>query len=215
MFKVVKTVLKLVCGILIVYALYSMGMRFDFIREAIAKWFSTQSKIACEMLENEQIAELAVRKMKWKVVTSKDSMHEALLVSTIYTLKFGFDLSELDKSKLVVDNDNGVVIIPLPPIKLLSVDHFGDREIIYGKKTLARRIFSPAYDPGAVDSDEERELIKDLETNRLVNAVELASDFENALQPFWAKVGTFKLKVRPPDKDVDISEIFNAYHKSK
>lgn len=215
MFRMIKTVLKLACGIIVVYGLYSMGMRFEFIREAIAKWFSTQSKIACELLANEQIAELAVRKMKWKVVTSRESMHESLLVSTVYTLKFGFDLAELNKSKIVVDDENGIVTIPLPPVKLLSVDHFGDRKIVHGKKTLARRIFSDAYDSGASDVDEERELINDLETNRLVDAVELASDFENALQPFWEKVGTFKLKVLPPDKNVDVSEIFELYHKNK
>lgn len=206
---------RLVVVVLFAYVISSFGMKFAFFREMCARLFSTQSKIVCELLENKQIAELAVRKIKWKVTTVKESLGESLVANTIYTLKFGFVLSEIDHGRIKVDDEKKEVVVPLPPIKLLSVDHFGDRTNVVAKKTVWFRTIGPAYDSGAHDADEEIELKKDIEERNLVNPCELAKDFENALQPLWEAVGTYKLKVEPQEKTVDIVKMFEAYHKEK
>lgn len=201
--------------LLVVYAASSFGMKFATFREMFARLFSTQSKIVCELLENKQIAELAVRKIKWRVTTTKESFTESLVVNTVYTLKFGFVLSEIDQRSIEVDDEKKIVVIPLPPVKLLSVDHFGDRKIVVAKKTAVGRIIGDAYDSGAADSDEEIGLKKDIEERNLINPYELANDFENALQPLWAAVGTYKLKVKTLEEKVDIAKMFEIYHKEK
>ena len=83
------------------------------------------------------------------------------------------------------------------------------------KKTAIARITGNAYDSGANDADEEIELKKDIEERNLVNPCELATDFESALQPLWEAVGTYKLRVKPPEEKVDINKMLEAYHKEK
>jgi hypothetical protein len=96
------------CGIflLALYAGAMLLMKLDCVNLWLAQIFSTQSEIASELLENKQVAELATRKIKWKVLTVKESMHESLVMETVYTLKFGFDLSEITSQDIAVDDVN-------------------------------------------------------------------------------------------------------------
>ena len=199
----------------LLYAATAFAMRFELMRQIFAQMFSTQAKIACELLENKQIAELATRKIKWKVTTTKDSLHESLVRATVYTLKFGYNLSEITKDAIKVDDERHVVTIPLPEIRLLSVDTFGDATNIVSKKNFYARIFGPAHDKGSTDEAEGDKLVDELSRYKLIEAREFAEDFKNALNPIWSTIGTYALEVTLPKEEPDVKKMFKEYLKDK
>lgn len=206
------------CGIflLALYAGAMLLMKLDCVNLWLAQIFSTQSEIACELLENKQVAELATRKIKWKVLTIKESMHESLVMETVYTLKFGFDLSEITSQDIAVDDVNQRITIILPPVRLLSIDTFGDRKTLVSKKTAFARLASAsAHDSGIDEAAEARQLMEELKTQHLLNATELADDFSTALMPLWNLLGTYTLIVAPPSSEIDIEALFKDYRQKK
>ena len=207
--------LQLCICLLAVGAAAQLALRLECVRRWRDEFFLTQQKWATELLENQQIAELATRKMKWKVLTVRESMHESLVVETIYTLKFGFDLTELAPDAIQVDHASQTVTIHLPPIRLLSVDTFGDRKQLVGKKTLLARVMKPAYDEGVDEAAEAQQLMHDLREQHLIDATQLAADFQAALAPIWGSRATFALKVVPHAEEVDVEALFTDYQKRK
>lgn len=206
------------CGIflLALYAGAMLLMKLDCVNLWLAQIFSTQSEIASELLENKQVAELATRKIKWKVLTVKESMHESLVMETVYTLKFGFDLSEITSQDIAVDDVNQRITIILPPVRLLSIDTFGDRKTLVSKKTAFARLTSAsAHDLGIDEAAEARQLMEELKTQHLLNATELADDFSTALMPLWNLLGTYTLIVAPPSSEIDIEALFKDYRQKK
>ncbi len=199
----------------LVYAATTFAKRFDFMRQLFAQIFSTQAKIACELLESKQIAELATRKMKWKVITTKESIHESLVMQTIYTLKFGYDLSDISKNNIEVDDKRHIVTIPLPEIRLLSVDTFGDVTNLVSKKNTYARLFGDAHDPGRDDVAEGKRLVEELSRYKLIDSREFAEDFKNALNLLWSNIGTYTLEVKPTSDEVNVKKIFEKYRKDK
>ncbi|MBQ9694543.1 MAG: DUF4230 domain-containing protein [Kiritimatiellae bacterium] len=201
--------------LLALVAVAQFALKLDCVRQWVEQLFSTQQQRVCELLENQQIAELATRKMKWKILTIKESTHESLVVETIYTLKFGFDLSEIDPSAIVADAATQTVTLPLPQIRLLSVDTFGDRKRLVSKKTFVARVVMPAHDSGIDEAEEGRQLIREITEQRLIDADQLAADFQKALTPIWRSVGSFRLKVLPPPGEVDVEALFQQYQQDK
>ena len=209
------TSLRLGVYALALFAAAQLALRLNSVKRWVDQFFMTQQKVAVSLLENQQIAELATRKMKWKVLTLKESMHESLVIETIYTLKFGFDLTELAPDAIQVDHASQTVTIHLPPIRLLSVDTFGDRKQLVGKKTLLARVMKPAYDEGVDEAAEAQQLMHDLREQHLIDATQLAADFQAALAPIWGSQASFALKVVPHTEEVDVEALFTDYQKRK
>ena len=207
--------LQLCICLLAVGAAAQLALRLECVRRWRDEFFLTQQKWATELLENQQIAELATRKMKWKVLTLKESMHESLVIETIYTLKFGFDLTELAPDAVQVDYASQTVTIHLPPVRLLSVDTFGNRKQLVGKKTLLARVMKPAYDEGVDEAAEAQQLMHDLREQHLIDATQLAADFQAALAPIWGSQASFALKVVPHTEEVDVEALFDDYQRRK
>lgn len=211
-----RVVLRCSIFLLALYAGAMLLMKLDCVNLWLAQIFSTQSEIASELLENKQVAELATRKIKWKVLTVKESMHESLVMETVYTLKFGFDLSEITSQDIAVDDVNQRITIILPPVRLLSIDTFGDRKTLVSKKTAFARLASAsAHDLGIDEAAEARQLMEELKTQHLLNATELADDFSTALMPLWNLLGTYTLIVAPPSSEIDIEALFEDYRQKK
>lgn len=214
--KKLRVILHYGIVLLALYAGATLLMKLDCVKLWLAQLFSTQSKIACELLENKQIAELATRKIKWKVLTVKDSMHESLVMETVYTLKFGFDLSEITSQDIVVDDANRRITITLPSVRLLSIDTFGERKTLVSKKTAFARLASDvAHDPGVDEAAEAHQLMDELKAQHLLDATELANDFSIALSPIWSLLGTYTLTVTPPNSEIDIESLFKDYRQKK
>lgn len=214
--KKLREILHYGIFLLALYAGATLLMKLDCVKLWLAQLFSTQSKIACELLENKQIAELATRKIKWKVLTVKESMHESFVMETVYTLKFGFDLSEITPQDIVVDDVNRRITITLPSVRLLSIDTFGERKTLVSKKTAFARLASDAaHDPGVDEAAEAHQLMAELKAQHLLDAAELANDFSTALSPIWSLLGSYTLTVTPPNSEIDIETLFKDYRQKK
>ena len=120
--KILTSFMGVPLTLLVVAALAAGGL-FAFLawrdREAISFASSVVS-------ENSPIAELATRKIVWKVThvgstTSVDTIRE-----TVYTIKVGYDLAQAEAP--VVDKEAKTVTLTLPPPKIISIDHFLQRE---------------------------------------------------------------------------------------
>ena len=209
------TSLRLGVYALALFAAAQLALRLNSVKRWVDQFFMTQQKVAVSLLENQQIAELATRKMKWKVLTVKESTHESLVLETIYTLKFGFDLTELAPDAVQVDYASQTVTIHLPPVRLLSVDTFGDRKQLVAKKTFLARVMKPAYDGGVDEAAETQQLVRELREQHLIDATQLAADFHAALAPIWSSRATFALKVVPHAEEVDVEALFTDYQKRK
>lgn len=196
-------------------AVVQFAQRLECVRRWCDQFFFTQHKMAIELLENQQIAELATRKIKWKILTVKDSMHESLVLETIYTLKFGVDLAEITPDAIHVDYASQTITISLPPVRLLAVDTFGDRKLLVGKKTLLARVMKRAYDGGVDEAAETQQLIHELREQHLIDAAQLAEDFQKAVAPIWGAQTSFALKVVPHSEEVDVEALFTDYQKRK
>lgn len=214
--KKLRVILRYGIFLLALYASVTLLMKLDCVKLWLAQIFSTQREIACELLENKQIAELATRKIKWKVLTVKESMHESLVMETVYTLKFGFDLSEITPQDIAVDDVNQRITISLPSVRLLSIDTFGERKTLVSKKTAFARLASgPAHDSGVDEAAEAHQLMEELKTQHLLDAAELANDFSAALTPLWSLLGSYTLTVVPPASEIDIEALFRDYRQKK
>jgi hypothetical protein len=214
--KKLREILRYGIVLLALYAGATLLMKLDCVKLWLAQLLSTQSRIACELLENKQIAELATRKIKWKVLTVKESMHESFVMETVYTLKFGFDLSEITSQDIVVDDANRRITITLPSVRLLSIDTFGERKTLVSKKTAFARLASDAaHDPGVDEAAEAHQLMAELKAQHLLDATELANDFSAALSPIWRLLGTYTLTVTPPNSEIDIETLFKDYRQKK
>ena len=188
---------------------------FNLPQKWFAPLFTTEENIVCELLENKQIAELATRKIKWKVIVFKESISETLVLETIYVLKFGFDLSELSNDDIQIDHKNKAIKISLPDIRLLSVDTFGESKVIVSKKTPVGRIIGKSHDSGQDDTKDETQLIQELQEQHLLNPNELAEDFQRAISPIFSQKNGFSLVVDFKTKEIDVKKLFDEYHKRK
>ena len=209
-----KLLLLGVC-LLAMGAAAQLALQFEVVKQWRDRTFFTPHKMAVELLENQQIAELATRKMKWKILTVKESVHESLVIETIYTLKFGFDLSEINANAVRIDPEAQTVTICLPPVRLLSVDTFGDSKQLVAKKTFLARVIKPSHEGALDDAAAKQQLIQELREQHLIDSTELAADFQKALAPLWDSRSTFALKVEPFAEEVDVEALFDDYQRRK
>ena len=101
--------------------------------------------------ENSPIAELATRKIVWKVVHIGSTVSTDTVRETVYTIKAGYDLSQAETP--VVDKEAKTVTLTLPPPKIISVDHFLQRES-FERKTLVERVFGENREDGKADRED-------------------------------------------------------------
>ena len=127
---------------LLVVALLAVGAIFVELAWRDRQAISFASSVVSE---NSPIAELATRKIVWKVVHIGSTVSTDTVRETVYTIKAGYDLTQADTP--VVDKEAKTVTLTLPPPKIISIDHFLQRES-FEKKTLVERVFGENREDG-------------------------------------------------------------------
>ena len=205
--KILTSFMGVPLTLLVVAALAAGGL-FAFLawrdREAISFASSVVS-------ENSPIAELATRKIVWKVThvgstTSVDTIRE-----TVYTIKVGYDLAHAEAP--VVDKEAKTVTLTLPPPKIISIDHFLQRES-FEKKTLVERVFGENREDGKADREDIIQLAADCDKFGLLSAANLRESVVALIANRLRDACGYELVVQA-GLDIPAKVMFNAYFEEK
>lgn len=120
--------------------------------------------------ENSPVAEMATRRIKWRVTKTDDGIGKTKVVETVYVVKIGYDFSKLEAKDITVDPENKFISIKLPPIKIVSVDHTLGRQITIDKNSVIKRMMPNETGVPADDIEEFCHLVLDVEDNDLLDA---------------------------------------------
>ena len=161
--------------------------------------------------ENSPIAELATRKIVWKVVHVGSTVSTDTVRETVYTIKAGYDLSQADTP--VVDKGSKTVTLTLPPPKILSVDHFLQRTSVE-KKTLVERVFGSNGEDGHADREDIVRLAADCEKFGLLSAENLRESLVALIANKLRDACGYELVVQA-GLDIPAKVMFNAYFEEK
>lgn len=161
--------------------------------------------------ENSPIAELATRKVVWKVVHVGSTVSTDTVRETVYTIKAGYDLSQADTP--VVDKDAKTVTLTLPPPKIVSVDHFLQRTSVE-KKTLVERVFGSSGEDGRADREDIVSLAADCEKLNLLSAADLRESVATLVANRLRDACGYDLVVQA-GLDIPAKVMFNAYFEEK
>lgn len=171
----------------------------------------TASFVSSIVAENSPIAELASRRIVWKVVRSDSSVSSDSFRETVYTIKAGYDLSSADAP--VVDKDARKVVITLPAPKIISIDHFLQRTS-KERATFAKRAFGSLGDDGRADREDAAQLAADCERFALLSTESLREGIERLLSARLAEMGGYTLELKS-GLDIPAKVMFNAYFEEK
>jgi len=161
--------------------------------------------------ENSPIAELATRKVVWKVVHVGSTVSTDTVRETVYTIKAGYDLSQADAP--VVDKDAKTVTLTLPPPKIVSIDHFLQRTSVE-KKTLVERVFGSSGEDGRADREDIVSLAADCEKLNLLSAADLRESVATLVANRLRDACGYELVVQA-GLDIPAKVMFNAYFEEK
>lgn len=161
--------------------------------------------------ENSPIAELATRKIVWKVVHIGSTVSTDTVRETVYTIKAGYDLSQAETP--VVDKEAKTVTLTLPPPKILSIDHFLQRES-FERKTLVERVFGENRDDGKADREDIVQLASDCDKFALLSAENLRESVVALIANRLRDVCGYELVVQA-GLDIPAKVMFNAYFEEK
>lgn len=161
--------------------------------------------------ENSPIAELATRKIVWKVVHIGSTVSTDTVRETVYTIKAGYDLSQAETP--VVDKEAKTVTLTLPPPKILSIDHFLQRES-FEKKTLVERVFGENRDDGKADREDIVQLASDCDKFALLSAENLRESVVALIANRLRDACGYELVVQA-GLDIPAKVMFNAYFEEK
>ena len=161
--------------------------------------------------ENSPIAELATRKVVWKVVHVGSTVSTDTVRETVYTIKAGYDLSQADTP--VVDKDAKTVTLTLPPPKIVSIDHFLQRTSVE-KKTLVERVFGSSGEDGRADREDIVSLAADCEKLNLLSAADLRESVATLVANRLRDACGYDLVVQA-GLDIPAKVMFNAYFEEK
>ena len=161
--------------------------------------------------ENSPIAELATRKIVWKVVHIGSTVSTDTVRETVYTIKAGYDLSQAETP--VVDTAAKTVTLTLPPPKILSIDHFLQRES-FERKTLVERIFGENREDGKADREDIVQLAADCEKFGLLSATNLRESVATLVANRLRDACGYELAVQA-GLDIPAKAMFNAYFEEK
>ena len=161
--------------------------------------------------ENSPIAELATRKVVWKVVHVGSTVSTDTVRETVYTIKAGYDLSQADAP--VIDKDAKTVTLTLPPPKIVSIDHFLQRTSVE-KKTLVERVFGSSGEDGRADREDIVSLAADCEKLNLLSAADLRESVATLVANRLRDACGYELVVQA-GLDIPAKVMFNAYFEEK
>ena len=161
--------------------------------------------------ENSPIAELATRKIVWKVVHIGSTVSTDTVRETVYTIKAGYDLSQAETP--VVDKEAKTVTLTLPPPKILSIDHFLQRES-FERKTLVERVFGDNRDDGKADREDIVQLASDCDKFALLSAENLRESVVALIANRLRDACGYELVVQA-GLDIPAKVMFNAYFEEK
>ena len=161
--------------------------------------------------ENSPIAELATRKIVWKVVHIGSTVSTDTVRETVYTIKAGYDLSQAETP--VVDKEAKTVTLTLPPPKILSIDHFLQRES-FERKTLVERVFGENREDGKADREDIVQLASDCDKFALLSAENLRESVVALIANRLRDVCGYELVVQA-GLDIPAKVMFNAYFEEK
>ena len=161
--------------------------------------------------ENSPIAELATRKIVWKVVHIGSTVSTDTVRETVYTIKAGYDLSQAETP--VVDKEAKTVTLTLPPPKIMSIDHFLQRES-FERKTLVERVFGENRDDGKADREDIVQLASDCDKFALLSAENLRESVVALIANRLRDACGYELVVQA-GLDIPAKVMFNAYFEEK
>ncbi|MBO6120270.1 MAG: DUF4230 domain-containing protein [Kiritimatiellae bacterium] len=161
--------------------------------------------------ENSPIAELATRKIVWKVVHIGSTVSTDTVRETVYTIKAGYDLSQAETP--VVDKEAKTMTLTLPPPKILSIDHFLQRES-FERKTLVERVFGENRDDGKADREDIVQLASDCDKFALLSAENLRESVVALIANRLRDACGYELVVQA-GLDIPAKVMFNAYFEEK
>ena len=205
--KILKRFLGLPLALLAAAALAAGGL-FAFLAWRDRQALSFASSVVSE---NSPIAELATRKIVWKVVHVGSTVSTDTLRETVYTIKAGYDLAQAEPP--VVDKDAKTVTLTLPPPKILSIDHFLQRESVE-KKTLVERVFGENRDDGKADREDIAQLAADCEKFALLSTANLRESIATSVAGRLRDISGYSLAVNA-GLDIPAKVMFNAYFEEK
>ena len=193
---------------LLVVAVLAAGGLFAFLAWRDRQAISFASSVVSE---NSPIAELATRKIVWKVVHIDSTVSTDTVRDTVYTIKAGYDLSQTETP--VVDKAAKTVTLTLPPPKILSIDHFLQRES-FEKKTLIERIFGENREDGKADREDIVQLASDCDKFALLSAENLRESVVALIANRLRDACGYELVVQA-GLDIPAKVMFNAYFEEK
>ena len=193
---------------LLVVAVLASGGLFAFLAWRDRQALSFASSVVSE---NSPIAELATRKIVWKVVHIGSTISTDTVRETVYTIKAGYDLSQAETP--IVDKDAKTVTLTLPPPKILSIDHFLQRES-FEKKTLVERVFGENREDGKADREDIVQLAADCDKFALLSAKNLRESVVALIADRLRDTCDYELVVQA-GLDIPAKVMFNAYFEEK
>ena len=193
---------------LLVVAVLASGGLFAFLAWRDRQALSFASSVVSE---NSPIAELATRKIVWKVVHIGSTISTDTVRETVYTIKAGYDLSQAETP--VVDKDAKTVTLTLPPPKILSIDHFLQRES-FEKKTLVERVFGENREDGKADREDIVQLAADCDKFALLSSKNLRESVVALIADRLRDTCDYELVVQA-GLDIPAKVMFNAYFEEK
>ena len=193
---------------LLVVAVLASGGLFAFLAWRDRQALSFASSVVSE---NSPIAELATRKIVWKVVHIGSTISTDTVRETVYTIKAGYDLSQAETP--IVDKDAKTVTLTLPPPKILSIDHFLQRES-FEKKTLVERVFGENREDGKADREDIVQLAADCDKFALLSSKNLRESVVALIADRLRDTCDYELVVQA-GLDIPAKGMFNAYFEEK
>ena len=193
---------------LLVVAVLASGGLFAFLAWRDRQAISFASSVVSE---NSPIAELATRKIVWKVVHIGSTISTDTVRETVYTIKAGYDLSQAETP--IVDKDAKTVTLTLPPPKILSIDHFLQRES-FEKKTLVERVFGENREDGKADREDIVQLAADCDKFALLSSKNLRESVVALIADRLRDTCDYELVVQA-GLDIPAKVMFNAYFEEK
>jgi hypothetical protein len=193
---------------LLVVAVIAAGGLFAFLAWRDRQAISFASSVVSE---NSPIAELATRKIVWKVVHIDSTVSTDTVRDTVYTIKAGYDLSQAETP--VVDKAAKTVTLTLPPPKIISIDHFLQRES-FEKKTLVERVFGENREDGKADREDIVQLASDCDKFALLSAENLRESVVALIANRLRDACGYELVVQA-GLYIPAKVMFNAYFEEK
>jgi len=193
---------------LLVAAALAAGGLFAFLAWRDRQALSFASSVVSE---NSPVAELATRKIVWKVVHVGSTASTDTVRETVYTIKAGYDLAQAETP--AVDRDAKTVTLTLPPPKIVSIDHFLQRSSVE-RKTLVERVFGENREDGRADREDIAQLAADCERFALLSAANLREAVATVVAGRLRDACGYSLVVKA-GLDIPAKAMFNAYFEEK